>query len=98
MTGFCPRNEFDAFSDYAFQEMDDDKNGTLGLDEAKPFLDIEHFRKSDSNQDNVVSRAEYDAQMHGGFHRCGSRRKRSARLIRRGPCRAGFFPANRSVL
>lgn len=65
--GFLSRDEFDAFSDYAFQEMDDDKNGTLGLDEAKPFLDIKHFRKSDSNGDNVVSRAEYDAQMHADF-------------------------------
>lgn len=65
--GFLSKDEFNAFSDYAFQEMDDDKNGTLGLDEAKPFLDIKQFQKTDRNNDNFISRAEYDAQMADDF-------------------------------
>jgi len=65
--GFLSRDEFDAFSDYAFQEMDDDKNGTLGLEEAKPFLDIKQFQDVDRNNDSFISRAEYDAQMNDDF-------------------------------
>lgn len=65
--GFLSKDEFDAFSDYAFQEMDDDKNGTLGLDEAKPFLDIKQFQDVDRNNDSFISRAEYDAQMNEDF-------------------------------
>ncbi|WP_254437887.1 hypothetical protein [Ruegeria arenilitoris] len=65
--GFLSKDEFDAFSDYAFQEMDDDKNGTLGLDEAKPFLDIKQFQDVDRNNDSFISRAEYDAQMNADF-------------------------------
>lgn len=65
--GFLSKDEFDAFSDYAFQEMDDDKNGTLGLDEAKPFLDIKQFQDVDRNKDSLISRAEYDAQMNADF-------------------------------
>ena len=65
--GFLSKDEFNAFSDYAFQEMDDDKNGTLGLDEAKPFLDIKRFQDVDRNKDNFISRAEYDAQMNSDF-------------------------------
>ncbi|CUK07595.1 EF hand [Ruegeria denitrificans] len=66
--GFLSRDEFNAFSDYAFQEMDEDKNGTLGLDEAKPFLDIKQFQNVDRNNDNSISRAEYDAQMSDDFN------------------------------
>ncbi|WP_254428477.1 hypothetical protein [Ruegeria atlantica] len=66
--GFLSRDEFDAFSDYAFQEMDDDKNGTLGLDEAKPFLDIKQFQDVDRDNDDFISRAEYDAQMNDDFN------------------------------
>lgn len=65
--GFLSRDEFNAFSDYAYQEMDDDKNGTLGMDEAKPFMDIKLFQKIDRNGDNAVSRSEYDAQMNDDF-------------------------------
>ncbi|MGV6805005.1 MAG: hypothetical protein ACWA49_12420 [Ruegeria sp.] len=65
--GFLSRDEFDAFSDYAYQAMDEDKNGTLGLDEAKPFLDIKQFQKVDRNGDNSISRSEYDAQMNDDF-------------------------------
>ncbi len=66
--GFLSRDEFNAFSDYAFQEMDEDKNGTLGLDEAKPFLDIKQFQDVDRDNDNFISRAEYDAQMNDDFN------------------------------
>lgn len=65
--GFLSKDEFNAFSDYAFQEMDEDKNGTLGLDEAKPFLDIKQFQDVDRNGDSLISRAEYDAQMADDF-------------------------------
>ena len=65
--GFLPKDEFDAFSDYAFQAMDEDKNGTLGLSEAKPFLDIKQFQDVDRNGDSLISRAEYDAQMSNDF-------------------------------
>ncbi|SDX29849.1 EF hand [Ruegeria halocynthiae] len=65
--GFLSKDEFNAFSDYAFQAMDDDKNGTLGQSEAKPFLDIKQFQSADRNQDNLISRAEYDAQMGSDF-------------------------------
>ncbi|KIC38676.1 signal peptide protein [Ruegeria sp. ANG-R] len=65
--GFLSKDEFNAFSDYAFQAMDDDKNGTLGQSEAKPFLDIKQFQTIDRNGDNVVSRGEYDAQMDSDF-------------------------------
>ncbi len=65
--GFLSKDEFNAFSDYAFQEMDDDKNGTLGLDEAKPFLDIKQFQNVDRNGDSLISRAEYNAQMADDF-------------------------------
>ncbi|WP_170336346.1 hypothetical protein [Ruegeria arenilitoris] len=65
--GFLSKDEFNAFSDYAFQEMDEDKNGTLGLDEAKPFLDIKQFQKVDRDEDNAISRAEYDTQMNEDF-------------------------------
>ena len=65
--GFLSKDEFNAFSDYAFQAMDEDKNGTLGLDEAKPFLDIKQFQRVDRNNDNVVSRPEYDQQMNEDF-------------------------------
>ncbi|SLN46250.1 EF-hand domain-containing protein [Ruegeria meonggei] len=65
--GFLSKDEFNAFSDYAFQTMDEDKNGTLGLDEAKPFLDIKQFQGIDRDRDNAISRAEYDAQMNDDF-------------------------------
>ena len=65
--GFLSQDEFDAFSDYAFQEMDDDKNGTLGLNEAKPFLDIKQFQAVDRNRDNLISKDEYGAQMQSDF-------------------------------
>ncbi|WP_170411631.1 hypothetical protein [Ruegeria atlantica] len=65
--GFLSKDEFNAFSDYAFQEMDEDKNGTLGLDEAKPFLDIKQFQNVDRNNDNFISRSEYDRQMSDDF-------------------------------
>lgn len=65
--GFLSKDEFNAFSDYAFQEMDDDKNGTLGLDEAKPFLDIKQFQDVDKNGDNLISKAEYNSQMQSDF-------------------------------
>ncbi|MDA7965857.1 EF-hand domain-containing protein [Ruegeria sp.] len=65
--GFLSKDEFNAFSDYAFQEMDDDKNGTLGQDETKPFLDIKQFQSTDRNGDSLISRAEYDAQMSADF-------------------------------
>ncbi|NVO56146.1 hypothetical protein HW561_10135 [Rhodobacteraceae bacterium B1Z28] len=65
--GFLSKDEFNAFSDYAFQEMDEDKNGTLGLNEAKPFLDIKQFQDVDSNGDSLVSKAEYNAQMESDF-------------------------------
>ncbi len=65
--GFLSKNEFNAFSDYAFQAMDEDKNGTLGLSEAKPFLDIKQFQDADRNGDSLISRAEYDAQMSEDF-------------------------------
>ncbi|MBO9411990.1 hypothetical protein J7406_16355 [Ruegeria sp. R8_2] len=65
--GFLSKDEFNAFSDYAFQAMDEDKSGTLGLEEAKPFLDIKQFQSVDRNRDNVISRSEYDAQMTEDF-------------------------------
>ncbi|MBO9445826.1 hypothetical protein [Ruegeria sp. R14_0] len=65
--GFLSKDEFNAFSDYAFQAMDEDKNGTLGMAEAKPFLDIKQFQNVDRNNDSVISRAEYDAQMNDDF-------------------------------
>ncbi|WP_254447349.1 EF-hand domain-containing protein [Ruegeria sp. HKCCA5426] len=65
--GFLSKDEFNAFSDYAFQAMDEDKNGTLGLEEAKPFLDIKQFQSVDRNRDNLISRTEYDAQMNEDF-------------------------------
>ncbi len=65
--GFLSKDEFNAFSDYAFQTMDEDKNGTLGLDEAKPFLDINQIRDVDRNGDGFISRSEYDAQMGRDF-------------------------------
>ncbi|WP_142638671.1 EF-hand domain-containing protein [Ruegeria faecimaris] len=65
--GFLSKDEFDAFSDYAFQTMDEDKNGTLGLDEAKPFLDIKQFQKVDRDRDSNISRTEYDQHMTEDF-------------------------------
>ncbi|MFY2824415.1 hypothetical protein [Ruegeria sp. MALMAid1280] len=65
--GFLSRDEFDAFSDYAFQEMDEDKNGSVGLQEAKPFLDIKQFQDADRDNDDFISRAEYDTQMNDDF-------------------------------
>ncbi len=65
--GFLSKDEFNAFSDYAFQEMDEDKNGTLGLEEAKPFLDIKQFQDVDRNNNSLISRAEYNAQMDDDF-------------------------------
>ncbi len=65
--GFLSKDEFNAFSDYAFQAMDEDKNGTLGLSEAKPFLDIKQFQDVDRNGDSLISKAEYDAQMSNDF-------------------------------
>ncbi|WP_170602998.1 hypothetical protein [Ruegeria arenilitoris] len=65
--GFLSKDEFNAFSDYAFQEMDEDKNGSLGLEEAKPFLDIKQFQSVDRNGDSFISRAEYKAQMSADF-------------------------------
>ncbi len=65
--GFLSKDEFNAFSDYAFQEMDEDKNGTLGLSEAKPFLDIKQFQAVDRNGDSLISKAEYAAQMQSDF-------------------------------
>lgn len=65
--GFLSKDEFNAFSDYAFQAMDEDKNGTLGLNEAKPFLDIEQFQAVDRDGDSLISKAEYAAQMQNDF-------------------------------
>lgn len=65
--GFLSKDEFNAFSDYAFQAMDEDKNGTLGLEEAKPFLDIKQFQNVDRNNDSFISRSEYDRQMGDDF-------------------------------
>lgn len=65
--GFLSKDEFDAFSDYAFQTMDEDRNGTLGQAEAKPFMDIKLFRNADRNGDNVISRPEFDTQMGEDF-------------------------------
>ncbi len=65
--GFLSREEFNAFSDYAFQAMDEDKNGQIGLEEAKPFLDIKQFQNTDRNNDNLISKPEFDAQMSSDF-------------------------------
>ena len=65
--GFLSKDEFNAFSDYAFQAMDEDKNGQIGLEEAKPFLDIKQFQNTDRNNDNLISKPEFDAQMSSDF-------------------------------
>ncbi len=65
--GFLSKDEFNAFSDYAFQAMDEDKNGTLGLSEAKPFLDIKQFEAVDRDGDSLISKAEYVSQMQSDF-------------------------------
>ncbi|MGI9368203.1 MAG: hypothetical protein ACR2O2_05135 [Ruegeria sp.] len=65
--GFLSKDEFNAFSDYAFQAMDEDKNGQIGLEEAKPFLDIKQFQDTDRDNDNSISRSEFDIQMNSDF-------------------------------
>ncbi len=65
--GFLSKEEFDAFSDYAFQAMDEDKNGTLVADETRPHFAIDHFSKMDKNGDNQVTRDEFGAQMADDF-------------------------------
>ncbi|WP_254436255.1 hypothetical protein [Ruegeria arenilitoris] len=65
--GFLSREEFDAFSDYAFQAMDENKDSSVGLQEAKPHLDEDQFRDVDRDNDGFISRSEYDAQMNDDF-------------------------------
>ncbi|WP_254437404.1 hypothetical protein [Ruegeria arenilitoris] len=65
--GFLSRDEYNDFSDYAYQAMDEDRDGSVGLEEAKPHLGLEQFRKVDRNNDNFISRPEYDAQMGDDF-------------------------------
>ena len=65
--GFLSQDEFNAFSDYAFQAMDEDKNGTLGLSEAKPFLDLKQFQAVDRDGDSLISKAGYATQMQRDF-------------------------------
>lgn len=47
--------------------MDEDKNGRIGMDEAKPFLDIKQFQNTDRDNDGFVSKPEFDTQINSDF-------------------------------
>ncbi|TMV06839.1 hypothetical protein FGK63_12005 [Ruegeria sediminis] len=65
--GFLSKEEFNAFSDYAFQAMDEDKNGTLTAAETRPYFEIKHFSAMDRNGDSLLSPDEFGAQMSADF-------------------------------
>jgi Ca2+-binding EF-hand superfamily protein len=61
------KSEFEGFANFAFKEMDDDKNGSLSPDEVDDHVVGDAFSILDDNGDGSVSREEFLTQMSEDF-------------------------------
>jgi Ca2+-binding EF-hand superfamily protein len=65
--GTISKAEFDAFSTFAFKQMDDNKDGVLSPDEVDDHVIGDAFNMLDDDGDGVVSSAEFSDQMDNDF-------------------------------
>ena len=61
------KEEWSAFTTFAFGAMDGDSNGTLGMGDVDPHLVTEDFQTLDANNDGVVTRTEFEKRMQIDF-------------------------------
>lgn len=59
--------EFGAFSDFAFEQMDTDKNGSLSKSEVDAHADEGAFGRADTDGNGSVSSSEFRSRMEQNF-------------------------------
>lgn len=59
--------EFNAFSNFAFDAMDTDKNGTLSQSEVEAHADADAFGRADADGSGAVSKGEFMSRMDENF-------------------------------
>ena len=59
--------EFAAFTNFAFQSIDVNKDGSLSRSEVDAHADADAFGRVDLDGNGTVSRAEFDARMKANF-------------------------------
>lgn len=59
--------EFGAFSDFAFEQMDTDKNGSLSKSEVDAHADENAFGRADADGNGSVSSSEFRSRMEQNF-------------------------------
>jgi hypothetical protein len=67
--GGVSKAEFSSFSDYAFKQMDTNRDGSLGATEIDPHLVEDSFKELDNNNDGLVSPDEFNQQMSADFEK-----------------------------
>lgn len=59
--------EFGAFSDFAFEQMDTDKNGSLSKSEVDAHADDGAFGRADADGNGTVTQDEFKSRMEENF-------------------------------
>ncbi len=65
--GVVSKEEFDAFTGFAFETIDKDGSGDLSPDEVDDFVIGDAFDMLDDDGNGVVSISEFSAEMEGDF-------------------------------
>ena len=60
-------SEFKAFTDFAFQSIDVNKDGSLSRAEVLDHADADAFSRVDADGNGTVSRSEFEARMDANF-------------------------------
>lgn len=59
--------EFQAFSDFAFEQIDVNKDGSLSRPEVETHADVSSFGLADTDGNGAISAAEFKARMQANF-------------------------------
>lgn len=65
--GAISNAEYSAFSNYAFEQMDTNKDGTLSANEISPHLSADSFDQLDKSGNGAVTPDEFSNQMQADF-------------------------------